>query len=184
MQQKLIISIIAIIILAMGISSCNGNKQKTNTNNLPNTQTAQTSKTATVPKLTGLDNIDYSIKTLPDDIVTYLKTQSDYKEHYSKKLAIYYIGADCPYAQAFITTIEPLKNDPTYSEQFNFYPEQASGMKTYSTMEEAQTAINFSNTCQEFCIINTETNQIFTINGIGDSEAAKLPEIFEQLKDW
>ncbi len=178
MNQKIILTIICVLLLIMGFKSCNKTQ--------PTKPTQSTvEKTSETIQLTGLDGINYAIKNLPDNVTQYLKTTSEYKDLYSnKKLAIYYVGADCPYAQAFIDAIDPLREDSSYSEKYNFYPQAASGSKTFSTMEEAQADVDFSNICQEFCIIHPIKNQVFTINGIGYDEATKLGSIFEQLKDW
>ncbi len=182
-MQKLIITLICTLIVIIGITSCTNNK----TNSAKNTQTQQTTtqKKKKQIQLTGMEGIKYSIKQLPDNTVTYLKTKSEFKEFYTdKKFAVYYVGADCPYAQIFIDTITPLKDNPSYSEKYNFYPQSVLGMKQFDTMEDAQASVDFSNTCQEFCIVNPATNEIFTIDGIGETEAAQLPSIMEQLKDW
>ena len=51
-------------------------------------------------------------------------------------------------------------------------------------MEEANANIAFSNKCQEFCIVNPNKNEVFSINGIGYEEASKLESILNQLKNW
>lgn len=182
-MQKLLIALICILIIIFGITSCTNNKIKPNKKTpLQQTNIQKNKKTI---QLTGVEGIKYSIKQLPETTVTYLKTKSEFKELYTdKKFAIYYVGADCPYAQLFINTINPLKEDPSYSEKYNFYPQSVLGMEQFKTMEDAQASIDFSNTCQEFCIVNPATNEIFTIDGIGEKEAAKLPNIMEQLKNW
>lgn len=178
-MKKTIIAIACTCLISIGLYGC-GQKAQTPTQ----TNSASPSASAN-PQLTGLDGINYSYKKLPDATVNYLKTKSDYKDLYTdKKFAIYYVGADCPYAQAFIDNIEPLKDNSEIAEKYNFYPEEATGMKTYDSQEDAKAAIDFSNKCQEFCIVNPNTNEIFTIDGIGNKEAAKLSSIFEQLKNW
>lgn len=186
MKNKIIISIIVLLCLAMWISSCN-KKQPEKPISQTQIETTPVASTPTIkrPVLTGMDNIDYSIKNIPTDIVKYLKTTSEYKNLYTdKKFVIYYVGADCPYAQAFMDKIDPIRNDPTYTEFYNFYPEAASGTKQYSTLNEAQRSVEFSNLCQEFCIVNPLANELFTINGIGYNETEKLLDILNQIKNW
>lgn len=175
-MKKLLLPLLAISIAVLGLYGCG---KKTAVTNVPAAQEVKE------PVLTGLDGINYSFKTLQDSTVNYLKTKSEYKDLYTdKKFAVYYVGADCPYAQAFIDTIEPLKNVPEMAEKYNFYAQEAAGMKTFASMDEANADVDFSNTCHEFCIVKPDTNQVFSIDGIGYDEASKLDKIFEQLKDW
>lgn len=185
-MKKVYITIAIISVLAIAFSSCN-KKQPEEQPTQPSIETSTVASTPTIkrPVLTGMDNIDYSIKNIPTDIVKYLKTTSEYKNLYTdKKFVIYYVGADCPYAQAFMDKIDPIRNDPTYTEFYNFYPEAASGTKQYSTLNEAQRSVEFSNLCQEFCIVNPLANELFTINGIGYNETEKLLDILNQIKNW
>lgn len=183
-MQYFVAVLILIFAIGLGVSSCNDKKAQENAK--PEIETSKVSTMNTLPELTGMDGINYFVKNLPDDIVIYLQTKSQYKNLYSpdKKLVIYYVGADCPYAKAFTDAIDPLTSNSKYTIKYNFYPQNASGIEKYDTIEEAQTATNFSNTCQEFCIVNPSKNQIFAINGIGVKEAAKIPEILDQLSDW
>ena len=176
--------LILLLVIGMGVLSCNSKKAQEAQK--PEIETSSVaSSIPEFPKLTGMEDIDYSVKTLLDGTVTYLKTKSEYKDLYTdKKFVIYYVGADCPYAQAFINALDPLITDTTYTEKYNFYSQGASGMKKFATMEDAQADLDFSNICQEFCIVNPKTNQVFSINGIGDKEAEKIPDIIKQLLDW
>ncbi len=181
-MKNSMLAAVCILILGLGISGC-GQKPKQQTTVPAAKEQAEAQKPAI--KLTGLGGIKYSVKNIPENTVNYVKTKSEYKELYTdKKFAIYYVGADCPYAQTFIDTVEPLKNSTEYSDKYNFYPQQAAGLKEFSSLEEAQADVDFSNMCNEFCIVNPAKNQIFSIDGIGSEEAAKLGSIFEQLKDW
>lgn len=183
-MQYFIATIIILLVIGMGISSCNNKKAQQAAQ--PEIETSQVAAPDfNIPQLTGMDGIDYSIKKLKDSTVTYLKTKSEYKDLYNdKKFVIYYVGADCPYAQDFINAIDPLSSDSTYTEKYNFYPQGASGMKKFDSMDDAQADLDFSNICQEFCVVNPPTNQIFSINGIGSKEAEKIPDILKQLLDW
>lgn len=179
--KNVTIAIICFVILVIGVQCCT--MKKPQSSNTPTSKQEQTSIQQI--KLTGLDGINYPIKGLPESTVTYLKTKSQFKDLYTdKKFAIYYVGADCPYAQAFINAIDPLKSSTEYTDKYNFFPKEASGIKQFDSMEDAQADVNFSNTCREFCIVNPAKNQIFAIDGIGNEEAAQLGSIFEQLKDW
>lgn len=187
MKNKIIISIIVLILLAMWISSCNKKQPEQTQNTQPQIETTPVASTPMIkrPVLTGMDNIDYSIKTIPSNLVKYLKTSDEYKNYYTdKKFVVYYVGADCPYAQAFMDKLDPIRNNPTYTNSYTFKPESAAGFKQYKTMEEAQNNANFSNLCQEFCIVNPKADELFTINGIGYNETEKLLDILNQIKNW
>ena len=184
LMQYFIATLLMLLVIGMGVSSCNSKKAHEAQKTAIETSSVESS-IPEFPGLTDMVGIDYSVKSLLDSTVAYLKTKSEYKDLYTdKKFVIYYIGADCPYAQAFISAIDPLTTDSTYTEKYNFYPQSASGMKKFASMEDAQADIDFSNTCQEFCIVNPKTNQVFSINGIGDKEAEKIPDILKQLLDW
>lgn len=156
-----------------------------NSSTAPKTNPA-TKQTASTLNTTGLSGINYSQSVLTDDMVTYLKNKSEYKDYLDKKLVIYPAGASCPYAHAFERAVKKIRQNPSYEEEYNFYALDASGsgMMTFSTMEEAQAHVNFSNTCHEFCIINPKNNEIFAIDGVGYEEAERLGEIFTQLENW
>lgn len=134
----------------------------------------------------NLEGIDYSIKDLSDSEVEYLKQSSPYKDLYGdKKLVIYFVGANCPYAKEFTEAIEPLTGRSEYSSKYNFYPDdEAEGFVRYNTMEEAQAAVDFSNACQSFCVVNPDKKQIFAIDGVEDKEAQKIGLILDELKEW
>ena len=177
-MKKIFVSALTIGLSAFLLCGCGSNDQKTTGTTVP----AVELKTV---ELTGLDGINYSFTKIPDSVVTYLKDKSNYKDLYTdKKFVIYYVGADCPYAQSFIETFEPLKANESYMDTYNFYAEEASGSKTFSNMEDAQADISFSNMCHEFCVVNPKINEIFSIDGIGDAEIAKIESIIEQLKAW
>lgn len=143
------------------------------------------SNSSEYPTLEGISGVNYSFKTLKSDTLTYLKTKSEYKDYFTgKKLVIYFTGADCPYSEMFETAFEPIKSNQEYTSKYNFYGKNASGYSSYATMEEANAAVNFENSCHEFCILNTKNGQIFAIDGIGDSEAKNISSIIEQLQDW
>lgn len=163
-MKKTIITLLCIMCLIICVKNCTGKKEI---------------------QLTGVEGINYSFDTLPNNVVEYLKNKSNYKNLYKdKKFIIYYVGADCPYAQLFINTIEPLKSNTDISNNYNFYAETASGFKRFESMEDANAHLKFSDKCQEFCIINPAQNKIFSINGIGYEETSKLETIIKQLKNW
>ena len=141
--------------------------------------------TSTALSLNHMDGINYSVKTLPNSTMDYLKTRSEYKNFLDRKLVIYPSGANCPYARAFERAINNLRT--TYEGKYNYYAIDFSGgtvRKTFEKMEDAQADIDFFNTCQDFCIVNPYNNQIFAISGVGTEEANRLGEIFAQLENW
>lgn len=143
------------------------------------------SNSSEYPTLEGISGVNYSFKTLKSDTLTYLKTKSEYKDYFTgKKLVIYFTGADCPYSEMFESAFEPIRNNQEYTSQYNFYGRNASGYKSYESMEDANADMDFENSCHEFCILNTKNGQIFAIDGIGDSEAKNINSIIEQLQDW
>ena len=137
------------------------------------------------PILENISNVNYSFGSLPTNIVNYLKTSNEYSRYYNdgRKFVVYYVGADCPYASTFIRILTPLIRSNKF-EEYQFHPVQASGMQRYKTMDEARASVAFSNTCQEFCIVNPINNKIFRINGIGESEASQIEKILIQLRNW
>lgn len=174
-MKKTIMSMLCLVLVAAGLYGC-GTQKAAQPVQQPQEEKIQ---------LTGLDGINYAIKTLPDNVVQYLKTKSEYKDLYTdKKFVIYFVGADCPYAQAFIDAIDPVSSNSEFSSKYNFYPQEASGSKTFDNMDDANADIEFSNTCHEFCIVNPSKNEIFAIDGVGYEEAEKVGSIIEQLKDW
>lgn len=179
--KNFLIIVVCIILLVAGTKSCNSKKSAPADSGVKQEQAADDNIT-----LTGLDGINYSIKDINPSTITYLQTKSEYKDLYTegKKFAVYYVGADCPYAQAFIDNVDPLKTNPEYTDKYNFYAEEAAGMKTFSSIEDQQADMDFSNNCHEFCIVNPAKGKMFAIDGIGYDEAQKLGSIFEQLKDW
>lgn len=182
MNNKIFLTIICLLAIIFGIQIFSKKETKQKTTLVPAVENIKENKTF---ELKNLEGIDYSIKDLPENTITYLKTKSEFKDLYKdKKFVIYYIGADCPYAQTFINTIEPLTKDSAITEKYNFYPQEAAGMTTFSSMEEAQASLDFSHTCQEFCIVNPARNQVFAIDGIGEQEAGQINNILEQLKEW
>ncbi len=183
-MRYFIATLIILLVIGIGVSSCNSKKaQQTQKPEIETSHVASTDHN--IPTLTGMDGIDYVIKTIPYNTVTYLKTKSEFKKLYTdKKFIIYYVGADCPFAQALIKAIDPLSADSLYTEKYNFYPQGASGIKRFDSIEEAQADADFSNICQEFCVVNPSSDQIFSINGIGYKEAEKIPDILKQLLDW
>ena len=80
------------------------------------------------------------------------------------------------YASTFIRILTPLIRSNQF-EEYQFHPVQAAGFQRYKTMDEARASVAFSNTCQEFCIVNPINNKIFRINGIGESEASQIENI-------
>ena len=174
-MKKKISSVLLLCLVSLVLCGCGAK------NPVPNkSKTEQTKMT-----LTGMYGVNYYFKPIPENVVTYLKTGSEYKDLYTdKKFTIYYVGADCPYAQAFIDAIDPIKNDAEYSSAYNFYAQEAAGFKQFATMEDAQNDVSFSNLCHEFCVVNPVKDEIFAIDGIGYEEASKIADILEQLKDW
>ena len=77
----------------MGVSSCNSKKAQEAQK--PEIETSSVaSSIPEFPKLTGMEDIDYSVKTLLDGTVTYLKTKSEYKDLYTDKKFVIYIDEE------------------------------------------------------------------------------------------
>ena len=136
--------------------------------------------------LIKLHNVNYSFKKIPDNVIQYLQNNSEYKELYNtnKKIVIYFTGANCPYVQGFDDKINYLQQKTKYNEKYSFVGLNASDTKYYKTKEDAKKDIELSNMCKEFCIINPNSQEIFSINGVGTNETSQLESIFYQLKDW
>ncbi len=175
-----------IVLAAVGLSTILKPENRQKLEKIAQESKSQNStKSNEYPELYGLKGINYSFSTLKPNVLEYLKNSSEYKNYFDgKKLVIYFTGADCPYAQVFETALSTVKNDSTYSSEFNFYAQNASGMKTFSSRADAQADIDFNNKCHEFCIVNTKNGQMFAIDGVGAEEAAQVGFIIIQLKDW
>lgn len=142
---------------------------------------------ASAPVLTGMEGINYGFKTIPEKVNNYLKISTQYSTYYNsdKKFGIYFIGANCPHAQAFDNAMNPIVNDPNYQQYYNFMAIDINqGIQTFTSKEEAQNYIDFNDLCKEFCIVNPNKKEIFYIDGVGEAEATKLPYIFDSLKTW
>lgn len=148
-------------------------------------QAKKLEKSSEYPTISVSKDINYSFSTIKPETLDYLKSRSEIKDYFDgKKLVIYFTGADCPYAQVFEKALEPIKNSSTMSSVFNFYAAEASGMKTFSSQEDAQADIDFNNSCHEFCVINTKNGQMFAIDGVGETEASTVGLILFQLANW
>lgn len=182
-MKNLVIILLCVGFLFFALKSCNTEKTKT-----IEAQKSTISLAKPTISLTDMDGINYKISQLTDSTLEYLKNKSEYKslfDNSDRKIVIYYVGANCPYAQAFIDALKPIEENPQYSSEFIFQAKDiSSGLQSFETMEDAQAEVNFSNTCHEFCIINPKNNEIFAIEGTGLEEAKKLPDIIEQLRNW
>ena len=139
------------------------------------------------PHLTKVNG--YNTKAIPESTVNYLKTSAQYAPYYSanKKFVVYYTGMDCPYGQAFANVVTAIAQSPKYQQSYNFSATTISGnslQKEFATVKEAKADGKFMDLCQQFCIVNPTKGAIYSINGIGDEEMRKLPDIFKSLKDW
>ena len=80
------------------------------------------------------------------------------------------------------------KGAPTHRMRRKLLPHscdsEASGMKTFSSQEDAQADIDFNNSCHEFCVVNTKNGQMFAIDGVGETEASTVGLILFQLANW
>jgi len=124
---------------------------------------------------------------IPSGVVEYLKKAPKYANYYgaNKKFAIYYTGANCPYGAAFSDSVKNIASDPSYQQSYYFLPIDISQMGgRFANREEAQNDIDFNKLCHEFCIVNPVKNELFFIDGVGEEEAAKVPTIFSDLKNW
>lgn len=182
-MKKTIIAIACTCALSFCLFGC-GAKNETTTTSTQTTPPA-VEQVGKNPSLTGLDNVNYSYKKLSNETVNYLKNQSEYRDLYTnKKFAVYYVGDDCACAKGLIDNIEPLKNNPEISKKYNFYPQQTPTTENPDSTEITKAANDFADICQEFCIVNPNTNEVFTINNIDNEQTAQLSSIFEQLKNW
>lgn len=127
-----------------------------------------------------------SIAKIPADIVEYVKRSTMYGNYYNanKKFVIYMTGSNFPQAQAFISALTPIINDSSYQQYYNFVPLDINSKQTFSNIEDSQKYIDFESLCHEFCIVNPVSNELFYFDGIGEAEAAKLPTVFADLKNW
>lgn len=136
--------------------------------------------------LIKLHNVDYSFRKLPNNVIQYLQSNSEYKDLYNtnKRIVIYFTGANCPYVQGFDDKINYLQQKTEYNEKYSFIGINASETKYYKTKQDAKNDIELYKMCKEFCIINPQKQEIFSINGIGTNETSQLESVFYQLKNW
>lgn len=177
---KFILFVVAIIIISkfMTHSPVQNPVNKSNPSTSINTQTS----VSTIPQAYASTSAKIS-----SDIVDYLKKSPKYGAYYNanKKFAIYFTGANCPYAQTFVNAMNSIVNNSAAQQYYNFFPIDVNqGAQRFSSMEEAQKDVNFNNLCHEFCIVNPKSNELFYFDGIGEEEAAKLPTLFADLKNW
>lgn len=125
--------------------------------------------------------------TIPENIVAYLQKSETYSGYYNqnKKFVIYYTGANCPYLQSFLTSLNAITNDAQYQQYYNFMPVDANRMAVFNSKEDARNDTYFNmKLCHEFCIVNPAKKEIFFFDGIGEEEATMLPSVFNDLKNW
>ena len=92
----------------------------------------------------SLSDINHSIKPLPNEVIDFLKTSSDYKDIYKdKKVVIYFTGADCPYGKVFEKSINEFRKNSASNVYFNFHTESASGIRWYKSNQEAKAALQY-----------------------------------------
>lgn len=172
--------IVVCILLLLGIHSCNKKKEA---------GPAKVNKIAEKQlNITGLQGLKYSIKDLPDSIIPYLKTKSDYKDYYNqnKKFVIYFTVDGCPYNKAFVNSLEPFKTNSEYSAVYNFYAQNGNRSVSFDNMEDFQADEDFHKACSSFCIVNPVKKQVFAINdGAAYKDlSANMGKILDKLKNW
>lgn len=181
-MKKTLIAIACTCIVSLGLYGCG---QKDETATTQEQAPVASSMEKENPELTNLEGVNYTYKDLSDEAVNYLKTKSQYKELYkNKKFVVYNLTPDCACAKALMDTIDPLKANPEIAQNYNFYPEKNPGKPEYDSEEDQKASREFASKCQQFCIVNPNTNEVFTINDINNKDVAKLGSVFEQLKNW
>ncbi len=133
----------------------------------------------------GQLEIKYTRQSFSEGIKNYLLSERDIGQIYGdKKIAIYYTGYDCPFAKNMSDVAEPLGKDEKYSSKYFFHPEAAAGSKFFLTEEAALAFMDFSDMCQQFCIVNPAKKQIIRIDEMDAEKAKYIPEILNHFKNW
>lgn len=136
-------------------------------------------------RINGVGGVKYSTSAIPKNVLGYLKSQKDISDSYGeKKIAIYYTGKECPFAEVLANTINPLKEKQEYTSAYFFHPEAAAVTKAFPTQQGVIAYIDFRDMCGDFCIVNPKKNQILTIENMDQKKAEKVTAILSQFKDW
>lgn len=196
-MKKSIITIIVLIIIftITGFIINTKTKQKNITNKLEEISKIE-------KEFKNLD-INYEIYNMPPELSNYLKTKSKYKKLYkTKKFVVYIDGTDSPYSEEFKQNIQKIIK--TNKKHYTFVSRKSknkiitmksSDMKIFKrkgvkidkgiiSEEEGNAELTFLKKCSSICIINPETNQMFSIKGSRQKEAEQLDKIFDTLKKW
>lgn len=184
-MKKMLIAVACTCAVSLCLYGC-GHKNEATTTTQEQTQ-APVNQTVEKenPKLTNVDDVNYTYKDLSDETVNYLKTKSQYKDLYkNKKFVVYNLTPECACAQELNEKIDTLKTNSEISQNYSFYPEKSPGKPAYDSEEDQKASREFASKCQQFCIVNPNTNEVFTINDINNKDVVQLDSILEQLKNW
>lgn len=138
------------------------------------------------PRIKKINNLKYHYVKFSPDTVDYLKNKSEYSELYKqgKKLVVYAHCDYCPYIKRIEFAVNELSKRPEYKDYYNFYLQDAPGYKTFESNKDMKAFTIFFNRCNSFCIVNTKTNELFTITGNRTVFADNLHYILDAVMRW
>lgn len=139
------------------------------------------------PNLKGLESLETTIAPIPKDLVEYLKSSQKYGSYFNsnKKFVIYYTGMDCPYGQTFAAAMNAVANGHVYDKYYNFLAKDAGEMLvSYDDSGDSDKENMLNSLCSAFCIVNPNIREVFSLNGVGPQEGAKISTMLNNLKKW
>lgn len=128
-----------------------------------------------------------STTIIPSDMVAYLKSSTVYSPYYNanKKFAVYYTNSKNPDSLPFLNALNPIINDNSYKQYYNFMQIALNTSELrFSNMDELKMHMDFMHLCHAFCIVNPVSNNLFYYDSLDANNAAKLPTLFADLKNW
>ena len=138
------------------------------------------------PKLKNIDEVKIHYIKLSDKTVDYLKNRSEYKELYNqdKKFVVYAHCDYCPYIKRIENAVNEYSKQNKYKGHYNFYLQNTPGYMTFESSDDMNAFTAFFNACSTFCIVNTKTNELFTVSGSRVSLAQNMYYILDELRYW
>ncbi len=121
---------------------------------------------------------------LPDNTVAYLQDSIYYGNFFNEnqKFVIYFNQDEGQYPHSFLKKLDEIKQNSEIGTKYVFLPRLKK--LTLETPQEKQEDENFIKLCRQFCIINPQTEELFYIDDINESDTQELQSIFQALLQW
>ena len=138
------------------------------------------------PTMKKIDKVKYHYINLDEKTVDYLKNRSDYSVLFkqNKKIVIYAHCDYCPYIKRIENAVDELSKRPEYKDCYVFYLQNAPGYKTFDSTGDMKAFTKFFNKCSTFCIVNPNTNEMFTVTGDRTQFALNTHYILDRMMRW